>query len=132
MRKEISFFLLLDLRSQSLTKTKKKGRSNKQTRDGQISVNEQYEDDDRLLRSMDPQEKLQRLHELENKLVGGEEINNEESKKKRKKKLNEMREKQEQRKRLTKFIDTNDDDVMMRVFDNAQEEVRLNFVFLRL
>ncbi|UJR31560.1 hypothetical protein I4U23_019047 [Adineta vaga] len=95
------------------TKGKKKGRLGKQTNDG----------NDRSPRLMNSQEKLQRLHELENKLIGGEEINNEEQKKKRKKKLNEMREKQEQRKRLTKAIETNDDDVMMRVFDNAQEEL---------
>jgi hypothetical protein len=72
---------------------------------------------------MNSQEKLERLYELENKLIGGEEINNEERKKKRKKKLNEMREKQEQRKRFTRIIDTNDDDMMMKVFDNVQEEV---------
>jgi Skp family chaperone for outer membrane proteins len=74
---------------------------------------------------MNPEEKLKRLHELENKFIGGEEINNEERKRKRKKKLNEMREKQEQRKHFTKIIDTNDDDMMMKVFDNVQEEVRL-------
>jgi hypothetical protein len=73
---------------------------------------------------MNSEEKLQRLHELENKFIGGEEINNEERKKKRKKKLNEMREKQEQRKRFTRIIDTNDDEMMMKVFDNVQEEVR--------
>ena len=71
----------------------------------------------------DPQEKLQRLHELENKLIGGEEINNEERKKKRKKKLNDMREKQEQRTSFARILDTNDDDMMMKVFDNFQEEV---------
>ncbi|CAF0925805.1 unnamed protein product [Rotaria sordida] len=107
-------------------KTKKKINSNKQKRDEQISFNDQYENDDNIsisIDQMDSQEKLQRLHELENKLIGGEEINNEEKKKKRKKKLNEMREKQEQRKRFTRAIDINDDDMMMKVFDNVQEEL---------
>ena len=48
-----------------------------------------------------------------------------------------MREKQEQRKRFTRIIDTNDDEIMMKVFDNVQEEVRyisfknslVNFLF---
>jgi hypothetical protein len=100
-------------RQSNVNNTKKKNGSNKQKRDGQI-----FNDDS-------SEEKLQRLHELENKLIGGEEINNEERKKKRKKKLNEMREKQEQRKRFTRAIDSNDDDMMMRVFDNVQEEVSL-------
>ncbi|CAF0963143.1 unnamed protein product [Rotaria sordida] len=107
-------------------KTKKKINSNKQKRDEQISFNDQYENDDNIsisIDQMDSQEKLQRLHELENKLIGGEEINNEEKKKRRKKKLNEMREKQEQRKRFTRAIDINDDDMMMKVFDNVQEEL---------
>ncbi|CAF3719787.1 unnamed protein product [Rotaria sp. Silwood1] len=107
-------------------KTKKKTNSNKQKHNEQILINDQYENDDNIsisLNQMDSQEKLQRLQELEKKLIGGEEINNEERKKKRKKKLNEMREKQEQRKRFTRAIDTNDDDMMMRVFDNAQEEL---------
>ncbi|CAF1583991.1 unnamed protein product [Rotaria sp. Silwood1] len=107
-------------------KTKKKNNSNKQKHNEQILINDQYENDDNIsisLNQMDSQEKLQRLQELEKKLIGGEEINNEERKKKRKKKLNEMREKQEQRKRFTRAIDTNDDDMMMRVFDNAQEEL---------
>ncbi|CAF0772349.1 unnamed protein product [Adineta steineri] len=80
-------------------------------------MNKQTRDD------MNPEEKLKRLHELEQKLIGGEEINNEERKKKRKKKLNEMREKQEQRNHFSQAIDTNDEDVMMRVFSNAQEEL---------
>ncbi|CAF3289697.1 unnamed protein product [Rotaria sp. Silwood2] len=120
-----------DQQSQSLNnnrnKTKKKTNSNKQKRDGQISVNDQYENGDNMSIPIDQtnsQEKLQRLQELENKLIGGEEINNEERKKKRKKKLNEMREKQEQRKRFIRTIDTNDDDMMMNVFDNVQEELR--------
>lgn len=73
--------------------------------------------------TMDPEEKLQRLQELEKKFIGGEEVNNEERKKKRKKKLNEMREKQEQRKNFTRIVDSNDEDMMMKVFDNVQEEV---------
>ena len=89
-------------------------------------VDGQYENGDGAL---DPAEKLQRLKELENKLVGGEDANNEERKKKRKKKLNDMREKQEQRKQFSQVIDTNDDDAMMRVFDNAQEEVSSNAAF---
>lgn len=76
------------------------------------------------LSTMNPAEKLQRLQELENKLIGGEEINNEERKKKRKRKLNEMREKQEQRKRFTAILESNDDEMMMNVFDNVQEEVK--------
>ncbi|CAF1331130.1 unnamed protein product [Adineta ricciae] len=95
------------------SKEKKKGRSGKQSSD----------ENDRTPRAMNSEEKLKRLYELEHKLIGGEEINNEEQKKKRKKRLNEMREKQEQRKLLTKAIESNDDDVMMRVFDNAQEEL---------
>ena len=71
----------------------------------------------------DPEGKLQRLQELEKTLVGGEEINNEERKKKRKKKLNDMHEKQEQRGRFARIIQSNDDDMMMKVFDNVQEEV---------
>jgi hypothetical protein len=47
---------------------------------------------------MDQRQKLERLQELENKLVGGEDVHNEERKKKRKKKLNDMREKYEKRK----------------------------------
>ncbi|CAF1241838.1 unnamed protein product [Rotaria magnacalcarata] len=107
-------------------KGKKENNACKQKRDGQMSVNDQYENDDTMpvpMDEMDPQEKLERLQELENKLIGGEELNNEERKKKRKKKLNEMREKQEQKKRFTKAIDTNNEDMMMRVFDNAQEEL---------
>lgn len=73
--------------------------------------------------SMNPEGKLQRLLELEKTLVGGEEINNEERKKKRKKKLNDMREKQEQRGQFAQIIQSNDDDMMMKVFDNVQEEV---------
>jgi hypothetical protein len=34
-----------------------------------------------------------------------------------------MREKQEQRKRFGQAINADDDDAMMRVFDNAQEQV---------
>ncbi|CAF3279197.1 unnamed protein product [Rotaria socialis] len=105
--------------------SKKKNNANKQKRDGQMPVNDQYENGDTMsvpMDEMDPQEKLERLQELENKLIGGEELNNEERKKKRKKKLNEMREKQEQKKRFTRAIDTNNEDMMMRVFDNAQEE----------
>ena len=95
-------------------KGKKKNGVNKRKPDGQ------YENGDGAL---DPAEKLQRLKELENKLVGGEDANNEERKKKRKKKLNDMRERQEQRTQFSQVIDTNDEDAMMRVFDNAQEEV---------
>jgi len=73
--------------------------------------------------SMNSEEKLQLLHELENKFIGGEDSNNEERKKKRKKKLIDMREKQEQRKNFSKHIEANDEDMMMRVFDNVQEEV---------
>lgn len=73
--------------------------------------------------SNDPEGKLQRLQELEKTLIGGEEVNNEERKKKRKKKLNDMREKQEQRGRFARLVHSNDDDMMMNVFDNVQEEV---------
>ncbi|CAF3619807.1 unnamed protein product, partial [Rotaria sp. Silwood2] len=71
---------------------------------------------------MEQQQKIERLQELEHKLIGGEEANNEERKKKRKKKLNEMREKLEQRKRLSKAINADGDDTLLKVFDNAQEE----------
>jgi hypothetical protein len=102
-----------------------------------LNPNKIKKKDNHRSKSMNSEEKLQRLHELENKFIGGEEINNEERKKKRKKKLNEMREKQEQRKRFTRIIDTNDDEMMMKVFDNVQEEVRyiafknplINFLF---
>jgi hypothetical protein len=115
-------------------KRKKKNGINKQKRNGPLSTSDdQYENDDNTSKSidqLDPQQKLQRLHELENKFIGGEELNNEERKKKRKKKLNEMREKQEQRKRFTQAIGTNDDDMMIRVFDNVQEEVSsIRFLF---
>lgn len=72
----------------------------------------------------DTDEKFQRLQELEKTLIGGEEINNEERKKKRKKKLNDMREKQEQRSRFSRLVNSNEnEDMMMKVFDNVQEEV---------
>jgi len=74
---------------------------------------------------LDQKQKLERLQELENKLVGGEEANNEERRKKRKKKLNEMREKQEQRKRFNNAIHADDDDTLLKVFDNAQEQVNI-------
>lgn len=74
--------------------------------------------------SGDSEEKFQRLQELEKTLIGGEEINNEERKKKRKKKLNDMREKQEQRGRFARLVNSNEnEDLMMKVFDNVQEEV---------
>jgi hypothetical protein len=125
-----TFIELLDVPSSSSAnernKTKKKGGILKQKRDGEVLTNGQdTEGDDTSVppKQMDENEKLERLHELENKLVGGEDVNNEERKKKRKKKLNEMREKQEQRKRFGGAINADDDDTMMRVFDNAQEEV---------
>ncbi|CAF0982889.1 unnamed protein product [Adineta steineri] len=109
------------------SKTKKKGGSIlKQRRDdGTVINNADIDGDDTSVppNQMNENEKLERLHELENKLVGGEEVNNEERKKKRKKKLNEMREKQEERKKFGKIINDGDDDTMMRVFDNAQEEL---------
>jgi hypothetical protein len=76
---------------------------------------------------MNSEEKLQRLDELQRKLVGGEDVHNEERTKKRRKKLMEMQDKQEQRYRLANALDVNDDDMMMRVYDNAQEEVRTDF-----
>lgn len=97
-----------DSQIDTLTRTKSKKKSSTSKKD---------------LSSMDSEEKLQLLHELENKFVGGEDSNNEERKKKRKKKLIDMREKQEQRKKFSKHIDANDEDMMMRVFDNVQEEV---------
>jgi hypothetical protein len=75
---------------------------------------------------MDQRQKLERLQELENKLVGGEDVHNEERKKKRKKKLNDMREKYEKRKRFNNAMNADDDDAMMRVFDNVQDEVRIH------
>lgn len=114
-------------------RTKKKDKSNRDKRDGQPSATDQYEYDENTvmpINDMNPEEKLKRLQELEHKLIGGEEINNEERKRKRKKKLNEMREKQEQRKRFTKAVDGNDDDMMMNVFDNVQEEVCSRYFLL--
>ena len=37
-----------------------------------------------------------------------------------------MREKQKQRKRLTTANNTNDNEMMMKIFDNVQEKVRLS------
>jgi hypothetical protein len=116
-----------DIPSLNNKTTKKKGGIPKQKRDGDILTNGQDTDGDNpsiSTEQMDPKQKLERLQELENKLVGGEEINNEERKKKRKKRLNDMREKQEQRKRFNHAINGDDDDAMMRVFDNAQEQVK--------
>jgi len=110
----------------SNNKTKKKGGIIKPKRDGDVSTNGHDTDGDNPSVSsdqLDPKQKLERLQELENKLVGGEEANNEERKKKRKKKLNDMREKLERRKHFNNAINTDDDDTMMRVFDNAQEQV---------
>ena len=73
---------------------------------------------------IDQKQKLERLQELENKLVGGEDAHNEERKKKRKKRLNDMREKQERRKRFNNAINADDDDAMIKVFDNIQDEVK--------
>ena len=72
--------------------------------------------DDRRQR---PKKEFERLQELENAFVGGEAANNEE----RKKKLNDMRSKQKQRKRVANAIRADDDDAMMRVFDNIQDQV---------
>ncbi|CAF3684652.1 unnamed protein product [Rotaria sp. Silwood1] len=111
----------------SKTTTKKKGGIVKQKRGGEEITNGQDIVDGDItsgpIDDMDQQQKLERLNELEHKLVGGEEANNEERKKKRKKKLNEMREKLEQRKRLSKAINADDDDTLLRVFDNAQEQL---------
>jgi hypothetical protein len=111
-------------------KTKKKGGILKNKRDGEGIPNSQDTDDGDNTSlpadQMDQRQKLERLQELENKLVGGEDLNNEERKKKRKKKLNDMREKQEKRKRFNHAMNGDDDDAMMRVFDNIQDEVRLS------
>ncbi|CAF4599340.1 unnamed protein product, partial [Rotaria sp. Silwood2] len=109
------------------SKTKKKGGILKQKRNGEVVTNGQdIADGDSTsvpVDDMEQQQKIERLQELEHKLIGGEEANNEERKKKRKKKLNEMREKLEQRKRLSKAINADDDDTLLKVFDNAQEEL---------
>lgn len=107
---------------------KKKGGANKQKRDGEMATDEGDVNGENVpngVDSSDQKRKLERLQELENKLVGGEEANNEERKKKRKKKLNEMREKQEQRKRFNHALSADDDDTLLKVFDNAQEQVRI-------
>lgn len=72
---------------------------------------------------MDESEKLERLHELENKFIGGEEADNDTRKRKREEKLKKMKEKREQRKKFGNAMNGDDDDTMMKVFDNAQEEV---------
>lgn len=78
------------------------------------------------------QEKLERLQQLQNKLIGGEEANNEERKKKRKKKLNDMQEKLEQRKRYAEVVGSNDDEAMIRVFDNVQDKVQIELFILNI
>lgn len=64
----------------------------------------------------------QRLHELEQAIVGGELSNNEELKKKRIKKKKEA----EERKRMLAeaLRNGNDDEFMLRVYDSVQEEVQ--------
>ena len=107
-------------------KTKKKGGILKKKRNGETITNDEDGDGNDVsiaLDEMDGKRKLERLEELQNKFVGGEEANNEERKKKRKKKLNEMQELQERRKRFNKIINAEDDDTMFRVFNSAQEEV---------
>ena len=105
--------------------SKKKGGILKQKRDGE-NLPDGQETNGETPSANDPvdqKQKLERLMELENKLVGGEEANNEERKKKRKKKINEMKEKHEQRKRFNNAINADDDDTLLKVFDNAQEQV---------
>lgn len=68
--------------------------------------------------SNDPE---QRLHKLEEMVVGGEQANNEELKKKRIKKKKYA----EERKRLADSLKKGEDDeFMLRVYDNVQEEVQ--------
>lgn len=106
-------------------KGRKKTAKDRGRRDGQaIDQENQGDNSSAGVEQLTEEQKLQRLQELERKLVGGEAANNDEKKKKRKKKLNEMKEKQEQRKRLTDAIDMNDDDAMIRVFDDVQDKVR--------
>ena len=111
-------------------KSKKKGAPNRQKRDDTDTANDPEVDGDGSEATAAPadqmseQEKIERLQQLENKLVGGEEVHNEERKKKRKKKLHDMQEKQEQRKRFTTAVDADDDDAMVRVFDDVQDKVR--------
>lgn len=103
-------------------KSRKKPPTNRQKPDG--TTNENDENSPATIEQMDQQEKLERLQELEKKLVGGEDANNEEKKKKRKKKLNDMKEKQERRKRFADAINADDDDAMIKVFDDVQDKVK--------
>ncbi len=107
-------------------KNKKKGGVVRQRRNGENLPNGQDTDGDGSSTPADPldqKQKIERLQELENKFVGGEEANNEERKKKRKKKLNDMKEKNEQRKRFNRANKGDDDDTLMKVFDDAQDQV---------
>jgi hypothetical protein len=67
----------------------------------------------------DPQQRLQKLEQM---MVGGELSNNEELKKRRNKKKKDA----EERKRLLaeSLRNGNDDEFMLRVYDNVQEEVK--------
>lgn len=115
---------------------KRKGGANRSKRDGEPSNGDGDTNGENAPAAgvdsiNDQKRKLERLQELENKLVGGEEANNEERKKKRKKKLNEMKEKHEQRKQFNQALTADDDDTLLKVFDNAQEQVRSRPVLSR-
>ncbi|CAF1072642.1 unnamed protein product [Adineta ricciae] len=101
------------------SKSKKKGGILKQR------PNVDANDDDTSAPSnpMDESEKIERLHELENKFIGGEDADNDARKRKREEKLKKMKEKREQRKKFGSAMNADDDDAMMKVFDNAQEEL---------
>lgn len=106
---------------------KRKGGANRSKREGEVPVDEGDMNGENAPAGADTpndqKRKLERLQELENKLVGGEEANNEERKKKGKKRLHEMKEKHERRKRFNQALTTDDDDTLLKVFDNAQEQV---------
>lgn len=103
------------------SKNRRKSAKPKQDRTGQ-GQNENNENNGRTNDQLTIEEKLERLNQLEKKLVGGEQINNEETKKKRKKKLNEMKERQEKKRREFSEL-ANDEDVLFKVFDHTQEQV---------
>jgi hypothetical protein len=108
-----------------------RGSRGKSSKKGTAGHRKATDDGDLLkeLDQMDPEAKRLRLQELEKALIGGEEVHNEEKKKRRKKKLSEMEERQNRFGSMLRAVDPNDDEAMMRVFNNAQEEVDASTVF---
>jgi hypothetical protein len=84
-----------------------------------VEQQQQGYDDEDIHHTVDP---LKRLHELQEMMVGGEQINNEELKKKRIK----IKKHAEERKQYLQeaLRNGNDEEFMLRVYDSVQEEVK--------